>query len=310
MRKIKTTEISNNKGLSLKLSNYGARICSIEYPLGDQMIQLHEYYPRLEVYQNDRIYSGATIGPLAGRLRNARYLLDDQIIRFEPNEGSTLLHSGRNGFHQRIWNIKEQKEDYIVYELKQDVKAAFDYKVYVTYMVTMDDGILIQWEMKAAQDLHINMTNHGYFNLEGNSDLQSHQFSIAADRIVELDSEHLPTGRLLEVSGTVFDFNELRNIDPEIYDHNFVLKKKAGAMELAAVAVGTKSGIRMECYTTQPGLQFYTKNGRFFCFETQHFPDSPNQDLFPSTLVKANEGYKEQCLYRFSHRGKKFNPFG
>ena len=308
MKQIKCIDLTNHKGLQVKLTNFGARILSIKYSYQGHLMELHEYYPLLEVYKIKRKHTGATLGPFAGRLsRKPQY--NTPARQDKQTDSVYSLHSGDAGFHLCIWDIKEQKDDYVVFELNQTTQE-HSFKVYVTYMLTLDNGIMIQWEMKSDSDMYINMSHHAYFNLDQSDTLDHHRFMIQADMYIPLRPNKIPTGHVIPVQDSVYDLRTLQAINSERYDHSFVIDKPIKEMGLAAKAVSMESGITLSCYTTQPCVHFYTQNGRFFSLETQHYPDNPNQKNFPSSLVAATEGYKEQCLYRFSHQDEKFNPFG
>ena len=208
---MKEIRITNSKGLEVTLLDYGARIISVRFRIDDRLIEMHEYYADHERYVTNRKYSGATIGPLANRLALASFNLNGDIYQFTANEGDHWLHSGSLGFHNKIWTVKEQREDLVVFEYETDFDGLYTgrIKAYVTFSVTMDNALLIQFEGISDRPTFLNMTSHGYFNLRGSGDLSTHRFKILADQYAELNDEKIPTGMILPVKDTLYDLNVL-----------------------------------------------------------------------------------------------------
>jgi len=297
---IDTLTIQNIHGLRLTLSPYGARIISLKALAGGQDIEMHEYYEDLSRYTTDRQSSGAFIGPFANRIAGASFDLNGKTYSFTPNEGNNLLHSGALGWRTRVWEIKSQTDDMVVFYLDdRDSDWPGKLECYVTYQVSADQSIIIQMECLGEEPSHINLTSHGYFNLDGTDDLLHHEFFINAAHYTALDNEQIPTGKLENVANTFLDHRILQKLEGTTIDHNYVIQGNVGEMRLASTAISTLSGIQMHTYTTQPGLQVFTGSKGYFCMETQHFPDSMHHDDFNGTLITPPAGYKEQCVYRF-----------
>jgi len=297
---IDTLTIKNIHGLSVTLSPYGARIISIKASAGGQELEMHEYHEDLERYTKDRQSSGAFIGPFANRIAGASFTLNGTTHSFEPNEGNNLLHSGSLGWRTRTWALQSQTEDMVVFYIDdRDSNWPGKLECYVTYQVTADQSIIIQMECLGEDPSYINLTSHGYFNLDGTEDLSHHEFFINASLFTALDDEQIPTGQLQGVADTFLDHRVLKSLEGTRIDHNYVIHGNVGEMRLASTALSRLSGIKMHTYTTQPGLQVFTGSSRYFCMETQHFPDSMHHDGFNGTLITPPAGYKEQCVYRF-----------
>jgi len=329
--------LKNNRGMQVALTNYGARIVSIIVP--DKQGKPTDVvlgFDSIEGYLiADEIYHGATIGRFANRIKNGTFRLDEKTYSTEPNNGPNALHGGKNGFHNKIWDRRLQNPNGVTfYCTSADHEEGFpgNLTVSVDYLLTDNNELKISFRAKSDQDTVINVTNHAYFNLngEGEGDVLDHTIYISANEYIPIDDKQIPTGEILAVTDTPFDFREPKALLQHIhedhlqinrggggYDHNFVLdKERTDGQHVVASAYTAKSGIRLEVLTTEPGVQFYTgnalsgkdvgKSGRnyarqhAFCFETQHFPDSPNQPAFPSTLLKAKQIFQSQTTYRFN----------
>jgi aldose 1-epimerase len=245
------------------------------------------------------------------------------------NNGANHLHGGIKGFDKQVWDVAAVVDSIPKLSLNyvsKDGEEGYpgNLKVNVIYTLTDDDGLQIEYFAETDKATVLNLTNHSYFNLTGNhsNTILDHKVMIKADSYTPVDTGLIPTGELRAVKGTPFDFNTPEKIGARIaqvpggYDHNFVLNRKDSTLQLAAVVTDSASGRKLEVYTTQPGLQFYTGNfldgsikgsdgksfnkNTGFCMETQHFPDSPNQPKFPTTLLKPGEKYHSVTKYRVS----------
>ncbi len=285
--------------MELELSPLGARITSINYLNQNQWVQVHEYYPTTLPYTNKRKYTGATVGPIAGRIRNGIHHYQNVQHPLTINEGDHTLHSGEKGLHAVVWDYSKPSENQVVFSCLRETKDdGFPGKriFEVKYTLTKTQ-IDIEYLVSTTEACHINLTNHAYFNLNGTQNLEHHTFAIDAQELVELDPEKLPTGKLLKVKNTWMDLNRLQRLDGRVFDHCFVISHKT---KPAATAIGEISKIRLDVFTDQPAIQFYSGNQKFFCFESQHYPDSLNHPQFPSTLLKPDEHYAYHCSFRFS----------
>lgn len=288
-----------NSSTRLELSNLGARITRIQILTRGTWLDVHEYYPEDLPYQSNRKYTGATIGPVCGRIKQAHFALNGQRYSFKPNEQGNLLHSGPDGLHAVQWETYS-KENSVMFKTKrsfEDDGFPGNQSYQVSYTLTQQ-GIRIDYKVESDKDTHINLCNHAYFNLNQDIHLNQHHFNIQADQVVELDRNKLPTGNLINVEGTDYDLNKSQPLGDRIFDHCFSVKEN---VELKAQAIGLDSGINLEVKTNQPGIQFYSGNNKFFCFECQHFPDATHHSDFPTTLLKHDELYEYFCEYNFSH---------
>lgn len=330
--------LKRTDGMEVAIANYGATIVSIKVP--DRAGRIEDVvlgYGSLSGYLSSKNqYLGATIGRYANRIARGSFTLDGKRYQIPINNGPNALHGGDRGFDKRLWSAQDSV-DYSDRQLKfhylsQDAEEGFpgELNVEVSFCVTDQNELTIEYTAKSDRDTVVSLTNHSYFNLcgEGNGDILQHELTLFASRFTPIDETLIPTGELCSVANTPFDFREPRAIGTCIqdgseqirraggYDHNFVLDDKAGELTLGARVTEPKSGRVLEVLTTEPGIQFYSgnfldgstsgKSGRKyghrsgFCLETQHFPDSPNHAAFPSTLLKAGQRFQSMSVYRFS----------
>ena len=326
--------LSSDGGITVQVTNYGARVVSILVPdkngvVADVVVgcETAERY----VSEPDARFYGPVVGRYANRIAAGHFTLDGQDYSLAQNDNGQSLHGGVRGFDSVVWTVDEISETSVsMHYLSPDGEEGYpgNLTVHVTYTV---EGSALKIEYKAETDSPtvVNLSNHSLFNLagEGNGDILSHELWIAADAITPVDSVLIPTGEIAPVDGTPFDFREATAIGARIaaddvqlanghgYDHNWVLNDFDGSVRLVASLYDPASGRRMEVLTDQPGLQFYSGNffnetsvGKFgrkigwrgaVALETQHFPDSPNHPAFPSTVLRPGETYTQTCIYRF-----------
>lgn len=325
--------LKNSKNMQVVITNYGARIVSLVVPNKHQTFSdVVLGYDNLNDYVTAaQPYFGAIIGRYCNRIANGKFALDGKIYQLEKNEGPNSLHGGKNGFHTKVWSAYQSRDNVI--ELRytsEDGEAGYPGNLNVKVIYTLTDENALHMEYAATTDRKtiINLTNHAYFNLngEGDSTILDHEIMINANTITPINNLFIPTGVLMAVEGTPFDFRKFATIGARInedneqlkngngYDHNWVLNKSKGLRVVATVR-SPKTGIVMDLITEKPGLQFYTgnflndnigKGGKVykfrsaFCLETQHFPDSPNQPTFPKTILKPGQIYESTTIYRFS----------
>jgi aldose 1-epimerase len=329
--------LKNSRGMTLPITNYGGRFVALLVPGKDgRMRDVVVGLKSLEDFgASSEPYFGATIGRFGNRIAKGQFSLDGQQYSLPANNGPNTLHGGKKGFQSVVWNARQLNDSTLeLTYLAKDGEEGFpgNLNVKVTYGLTAANEVTMDYEATTDKPTVVNLTNHAFFNLngEGSGTINNHLLQINATRYTPVDATLIPTGKLEPVAGTPFDFTKLTAIGSRIdtvnneqlkfgkgYDHNFVLAdQKSSDLRHAATVVGDQSGIVMEIYTQEPGLQFY--GGNFmqskntfkggskddfrtaFCLETQHFPDSPNQPQFPSTVLKPGQTYKTRSVYKFS----------
>jgi aldose 1-epimerase len=326
--------LKNKNNARAELTNYGARLVSLLVPGNNgNLIDVVLGHDSLSGYAKpNEPYFGCTIGRYGNRIGNAKFTLDGKQYTLDANNGPNSLHGGREGFHTKVWDAMQKDSQSIVFTyLSKDGEAGYpgNLNVKVTYTLTDDNALQIDYEATTDAKTVVNLTNHAYFNLNGagSGTINNHLLMIDADNITPVNATLIPTGKLMKVEGTSFDFRQPTAIGSRIdttneqikngqgYDHNFVLNGTDGSVKKVCTVKGDLSGITLEVLTDQPGLQFYggnflngTEIGKgmkvyghrsAFCLEAQHFPDSPNQPAFPSTVLSPGQTYKQQTIYKF-----------
>ncbi len=334
-QKIYQYTLKNSTGMLVKVINYGGTITDIITPDKNKvMASVVLGFDSLKSYTGkDNSVMGASIGRVANRIANKKFTLDGKEYNLTSN-----IHGGVLGFHKKIWNIEEvpgSKEVALkMTYLSTDGEEGFpgNLSMTITYTLTNNNELKINYEGSTDKATPVNVTNHSYFNLSGGKDdkILNTELSIFAGQYLEATNGLIPSGNFLDVKGSPFDFTRPQKIGQRIaesneqltlgsgYDHTFILRNPTGKLVLAASAYEPLSGRVMQVYTTEPGVVFYTgnylsdrvigrggkpftKNGAF-CLETQHFPDSPNQPKFPTTILRPGETYRSQTVYKFSVR--------
>ncbi|MCL6438482.1 MAG: galactose mutarotase [Rubrobacteraceae bacterium] len=339
-----TVRISNYGGVvqSIWVPDRAGRVenVALGFPKLEDYVNDFENQPWPAEGGSGDTYFGAIIGQYANRIANGEFTLDGKTYHLPQNDGSNTLHGGPDSWNTKVWDASTGKgKDYVELALSHTFPPDFNgfpgqIRATVTYRLTRENALYINYEAKniSETDTVINLTNHTYFNLagEGSGDVYDQLLRINADRYTPIDENLIPTGELAPVASTPFDFRRMKPIgrdirdgDPQItiahgFDHNFVLN--GSGMRLIAVAEDPRSGRVLLTYTDQPGVQFYTGNflvgdlvgtgGRTyrqtdgFTLETQHFPDSPNQPGFPSTVLRAGDTFTSTTVYRFETAGR------
>jgi aldose 1-epimerase len=325
--------LDNHKGMQAAVTNYGGRLVSLIVPdKNSKPLSIVAGFGGLDGYMNStEPYFGATIGRYGNRICRGQFNLDGKSFRLSINNGANTLHGGKHGFQYKVWDAVQHGDSVLVLtRLSANGEEGFpgNLKVKVTYTLKADNSLQLDYEATTDAPTVVNLTNHAFFNLngEGSGEVSRHRLQIFADHYTPVDTTLIPAGATAPVKGTPFDFTKAETIGARInaaneqlhfgkgYDHNYVLNNP-GQWEKAAEVTGDISGIRMEIFTDQPGLQFYSGNfmqsknrmrkakddfRTAFCLETQHFPDSPNQAAFPSAVLRPGENYKSRSVYRFS----------
>jgi len=331
--------LTNSKGTEARITTYGGTLVSLKVPdkngkLGDVVLG----YDSLADYQKATSYFGALIGRYGNRIAKGKFSIDGKEYKLAVNNGVNHLHGGLKGFDKVIWtaspSIQADGAHLDLTYLSRDGEEGYpgNLNVKVDYVLTENNELKIVYSATTDRPTVVNLTHHSYFNLTGagQGTILDHQLTLNADRFTPTDSGSIPIGELRSVKGTPFDFTKATAIGSRIdqddeqlkfghgYDHNFVLDKNGEALSLAATVYESTSGRVMEVFTTEPGVQFYTgnfldgsikgKSGQNyprrsgFCLEAQHFPDSPNQPRFPSTVLRPGKIYTQTSIYKFSVR--------
>lgn len=326
--------LKNKAGIEVAITNFGARIVGLWVPdKKKNSTDIVAGFDNLDEYKNaDCPYYGATIGRYANRIAHGQFNLNDKTLKVTVNEGENHLHGGLLGFHNVVWNIAETKSNSLKLNyFSPDGEEGYpgNLSVNVHFSLNEDNELKIIYEAHCDKESIINLTNHAFFNLNGETGtILNHKLVINADFYTPIDEQLIPTGTIESVNETPFDFRSFRTIGERInveheqirlgngYDHNFVLNKESKLLSLAAKIKGDQSGIEMTILTTEPGLQFYSgnmmkginkfKNGSpdnfrtAIALETQHFPDSPNHKSFPSVKITPGKVFKSSSIYRFN----------
>ena len=328
--------LTNQQGAEACVTNWGGRLVSVMVPdKNGELTDVVLGYDNIEQYvaNPDNNYGGL-IGRYGNRIANAKFTLDGAEYNLPQNNNGHCLHGGPKGYHAVVWDAKQiDNQTLELTYLSPDGEAGFpgNLSVKVTYKLTDDNAVDIRYEATTDKATVVNLTNHSYFNLSGvpGSQILDHQIMIDADTFTAVDETLIPTGVFEPVEGTPMDLRQLVTVGDDIdnpyqqlaygggYDHNWVLNNGGDITKVAAKVVAPTSGIVMEVYTNEPGIQFYAGNmmakagdkGKLgvvypvrgaLCLETQHYPDSPNQPNFPSVVVRPGETYKSECIYKFS----------
>jgi len=326
----------NSSGIEAQITTFGATIVTLQVPdKNGKMDDVVLGFDNLKDYIEHRNFFGSAVGRYGNRIAKGKFSLDGVEYSLAVNNGPNHLHGGLKGFDRAIWgaeiiNTPDGQALKLTY-VSKDMEEGYpgNLTVVITYSLTADNGIKIEYEATTDKKTVLNLTNHSYFNLKNAGDILDHVVTINADNTTPVDEGLIPTGELQSVDGTPFDFRKPTAIGARIdakdqqiqfgggYDHNFVLNKEEEAkLSLAARVSEPTTGRVMEVFTTEPGMQFYTGNfldgsvtGKYgrvyekrnaFCLETQHFPDSPNKPEFPSTVLEPGQKYSTVTIYKFS----------
>lgn len=328
-RPVMAYKMSNNNGVAVEVCEYGATITSIETPdargrQGNVVLG----FPNLLGYEHDTSYLGRTVGRYANRIANSSFTLAGRVHKLTPNNGAHSLHGGPGGFHQEVWFASP-------FEIDTQVGVAFSHQsldgtegfpgelaVLVTFALTDDNQLIIDYRATTNKPTVLNLTNHSYFNLSGDAtrSVADHVVQIDADRYLPVDAEAIPVSGPLDVTDTPFDFREstllgdrLRDSHEQIatmggIDHTFELNARGNVAIIAASVADVATGRRVNVRTTKPGVQFYTGNHLAsphhkqtgLCLETHFFPNSPNMPRFPTSTLHPGDTYEHRTIYEFS----------
>ena len=327
-----------NDKIQVYITNYGGRIVNLLTPdskgvMGDVVLGFKTI---ADYHKAKTPYHGCLIGRYGNRIAQGKFELDGTTYQLPINNNVNHLHGGPDGFHNQVWEVVSADENSIVMTyLSKDGEMGYpgNLSVEVTYTINDKNELRIAYKATTDKATPVNLTNHAFFNLAGEAkgSINDHLLMINANHFTPIDKSLIPLGEIRSVEGSPFDFRKAKTIGRDLnqqdsdtqlsrgggYDHNFVLNKESqGSMSLAARVVDPKSGRQMDVFTEEPGIQFYGGNfmdgsdvGKYgtkfkyrasFALETQHFPDSPNQPSFPSTILNPGETYQTKSIYRFS----------
>lgn len=325
----------DNGAMEVGIINYGGIITSIKVPdRAGEPADVVLGQETLEGYLNRSRYFGALIGRYGNRIARGQFSLNGTTYNLAQNNGRNHLHGGLKGFDKVVWDAQEVQETgevglQLTYS-SRDGEESYpgELNVRVRYLLTEAHELRVEYSATTDQDTIVNLTNHSYFNLAAAGTILDHELTIDADAFTPVHEDLIPTGEIRPVANTPMDFNRATSIGARIngdyeqllkaggYDHNFVLRTNGGPLKRAARLLEPRSGRVMEVFTTQPGMQFYSGNfldgsivgkagARYgkncaCCFETQHFPDSPNHPNFPSTVLRPREQYQQVTVFKFS----------
>lgn len=315
---VKLVTLRNTKGMSAQIISYGAIIKELQAADRDgNFANVVLTTDSLERFQKGFNGAAAVIGRVANRIAGAQFELDGTTYKLPANERKNTIHGGRKGFAQSVWTVeeapkKENESSVKLTYLSKDGEEGFpgNLKTSVTYTLTDNNELRIDYEAEADKPTIANLTNHAYWNLAGSGSCLDNILWIAAEQYTPTDAELIPTGEIASLKGTPMDFSQptrigdrIEQLKPKLngYDHNFVLGE-GKAMKMAARLVEPKSGRVMEVRTTQPAVQLYTGNHlghTAVCLETQHYPDAIHHKNFPSTVVRPGEPLKETTIFTF-----------
>ena len=331
---VKLYTLKNAAGMEVCITNFGGRLVSIMVPDKDgKMTDVILGFDNVSDYQNISNDFGASIGRYANRINQGKITIDGVEYQLPQNNYGHCLHGGPDGWQYKVYEAKQLNDNQLELVLNSpDGDSNFPGNVVakVIYTLTEDNAVDIKYEATTDKKTVINMTNHAYFNLNGDPSVNSMNqiLYIASDSITPVDSTFMTTGEMMAVAGTPFDFNTPKAIEQDVtnfdneqikfgngFDHNWVLNTNCDITKLAAKLTSPITGITLEVYTNEPGVQVYTgnfldgtvtgKKGIVYpqrasvCLETQHYPDTPNKAHWPSALLEPGQTYRSQCIYKF-----------
>ena len=326
--------LKNSNGVVTQITNYGGRVVNLWVPdkdgnFGDVVLGDNSYDEYLNAYTSN---FGALIGRYGNRIAKGQFTLNDTVYQLAINNGVNHLHGGLKGYQAVMWDASQLDGQTLELSyLSEDMEEGYpgNLQMKVLYTLTDDNELKIEYWAETDKATPVNLTNHSYFNLagEGSETILDHVMQINADYYTPVDDGLIPLGEIAPVENTPMDFREPMAIGLHVnddfeqlkigngYDHNWVLNEDSNELTFAAKAVEPVSGRVLEVYTNEPGIQFYIgnfltgddigKQGKpynfrsAFCLETQHYPDSPNQENFPSTILEPGDEYYSICIYKF-----------
>jgi aldose 1-epimerase len=319
-------ELSNKNGMKVQIINYGATVTSIQIPLSTgKLIDVVLGFDSLESYLKSydlpsAPYFGTTVGRYAGRISKGAFSLNDKTFQLNTNNNGNALHGGNIGFGRKVWQVTDltsgENPSITLSLLSEDLEENYpgELHVFLTYTLTEDNELKLEYKATTTEDTIINLTHHSYFNLDGHdSTVLNQKMVIDAEKIAETDSGNIPTGNFTDLSNHDFDFRTPKKC-PETIDTSFVLEPTDN---FVAQLFSSKNNLQMSVYTDQPSVHIYVGGNCFdmlkgkenaayhpssgICFETQNFPDAPNKEHFPNSVLKKGEEYHQKTIYKFEN---------
>jgi len=329
--------LENENGMKVSVINYGATITNLHVPSKNgKLIDVVLGFNDLKSYSKDHPYFGAVIGRFANRIENGEFELNGKIYKLKNNNGTNSLHGGEKGFDKVLWDLDNDVNSKNLVKFKyfsSDMEEGFpgNLEVFVTYKLTNENELIINYEANTDKPTVLNLTQHSYFNLSGESSgsINNHYLSIDADYFLPIKENMIPTGEIRPVLNSPFDFKKLKKIGDESifnnnqvkiangYDHCWVINNFNANIKKVATLTSDKTKISMQVYSDLPGIQLYTgnfldgsikskSNNKYIknsglCLETQYFPNSPNQKNFPNVVLNAGQKYESTTIYKFTY---------
>ncbi|MFH6960959.1 aldose epimerase family protein [Flavobacterium plurextorum] len=324
IEKIRSFELSNKNGMKVEILNYGATVSSLQIPISegeivDVVLGFDSPKSYLESYNLPSApYFGTTVGRYAGRIHKGLFSLNGKTYQLTKNNNRNSLHGGNIGFGKKIWNVTSQTSNEnpsITFSLlSEDLDENYpgELQVDLTYTLTEDNELKLNYKAISTEDTVINLTHHSYFNLDGHDgSVLDQKVFIAAEKMLETDQENIPTGKFIDLNNHKFDFRSEKKC-PASIDNSFVINQTNNP---SASLFSSKNNLKMSVYTNQPSVHIYVGGNCFdilkgkneavyhktsgICFETQNFPDAPNQAHFPNSVLRKGEIYNQETVYKF-----------
>ncbi|MHC0444325.1 aldose epimerase family protein [Flavobacterium sp. 3-218] len=322
---IYSIDLVNKNGMKVQIINYGATVTSIQIPLNGKLVDVVLGFDNIEAYLESynlpsAPYFGTTVGRYAGRIHKGAFSLNDIEFKLDENNNGNTLHGGDMGFGRRIWNVANvisgENSSVTFSLLSEHLDEGFpgEMTVFLTYTLTEENELKLEYKATSTEDTVINLTHHSYFNLDGHdANVLEQQMFIKSAKMLETNPDNIPTGNYTDLTNHNFDFRTPKNC-PFPIDNSFVVNSKT---EIVAQLISLKNNLRMNVYTDQPSVHIYVGGNCFgklkgkenvdynaqsgICFETQNFPDAPNHAHFPNAVLKKGEEYTQKTLYKFEN---------
>ncbi len=322
---IHSVELTNKNGMKVQIISYGATVTSLQIPVNEKLVDVVLGFDNLESYLKSHTlpsapYFGTTVGRYAGRIHNGSFTLNNKTFQLAGNNNGNTLHGGNVGFDKKPWTISaiaQGENPSVTFSLlSEDLDENFpgELLVSLTYILTEENELKLEYKATTTEDTVINLTHHSYFNLDGHdTNVLNQKMFIDADTMLETNDDNIPTGKFTALTNHNFDFRTVKNC-PTSIDNSFVINTKS---KIPAQLFSSKNNLKMSVFTDQPSVHIYVGGNCFdtlkgkedanynavsgICFETQNFPDAPNQPHFPNSVLKKGEEYHQSTVYKFEN---------